>query len=130
MPLIPLLLCCLSCIGLYMQSLYFPSHSNQERMAFSVLIVLGYSFSQDVGYASDILHVLKLICFQFWSSELNRIDELRLSLIMRMLKTSHFSAKMNSLKEVSALSILSFCCRSLIAYSCVILSWFSFWQLW
>ncbi|XP_065183511.1 ubiquitin carboxyl-terminal hydrolase 24-like [Sycon ciliatum] len=59
--------------------------------------------NKHIGFLSDILHVLKLILYKFWKNELSTVDDLRLKTIMRMLKTPHFSAKMNSLREVSKL---------------------------
>lgn len=49
----------------------------------------------------DLLTTLKLLCMRLWHKEVNGVDELRLEVALKMLKTPHFNAKMNSLKEVS-----------------------------
>lgn len=38
---------------------------------------------------------------RLWHKEVPGVDELRLEVALKMLKTPHFNAKMNSLKEVS-----------------------------
>lgn len=38
------------------------------------------------------------------------VDDLRLDILLRMLKSPHFSAKMNSLKEVGLLHVGVFVC--------------------
>jgi len=50
---------------------------------------------------SDLLHTLKTLCLHCWSVEDSlKIDKLRLDTTLKMLKTPHFNAKMNALKEV------------------------------
>ena len=51
---------------------------------------------------SDLLHTLKILCLRCWSVEDSiKIDQLRLETTLKMLKTPHFNAKMNALKEVN-----------------------------
>ncbi|EPY84563.1 hypothetical protein CB1_000466001 [Camelus ferus] len=45
----------------------------------------------------------KLLCMRFQPDLVTVVDDLRLDILLRMLKSPHFSAKMNSLKEVTKL---------------------------
>ncbi|KAJ8306054.1 hypothetical protein KUTeg_016599 [Tegillarca granosa] len=56
-----------------------------------------------VGSVSDLLASMKLICRQMWPQHIDSLDDLRLDIALRMLKSPHFNAKMNSLKEVTKL---------------------------
>lgn len=47
------------------------------------------------------------------------VDDLRLDILLRMLKSPHFSAKMNSLKEVGLLHVGVFVC----AHACAWVGW-------
>uniref|UniRef100_A0A672TDQ5 Ubiquitin carboxyl-terminal hydrolase 24 n=1 Tax=Sinocyclocheilus grahami TaxID=75366 RepID=A0A672TDQ5_SINGR len=51
----------------------------------------------------ELLSAIKLLCMRFQRELVNIVDDLRLDILLRMLKTPHFSAKMNSLKEVTKL---------------------------
>uniref|UniRef100_A0A8C1F1V4 Ubiquitin carboxyl-terminal hydrolase 24 n=1 Tax=Cyprinus carpio carpio TaxID=630221 RepID=A0A8C1F1V4_CYPCA len=51
----------------------------------------------------ELLSAIKLLCMRFQRELVNVVDDLRLDILLRMLKTPHFSAKMNSLKEVTKL---------------------------
>ncbi|KTF88779.1 hypothetical protein cypCar_00041269, partial [Cyprinus carpio] len=51
----------------------------------------------------ELLSAIKLLCMRFQRELVNVVDDLRLDTLLRMLKTPHFSAKMNSLKEVTKL---------------------------
>ncbi|TSK58130.1 Ubiquitin carboxyl-terminal hydrolase 24 [Bagarius yarrelli] len=51
----------------------------------------------------DLLSAIKLLCMRFQRELVTVVDDLRLDILLRMLKTPHFSAKMNSLKEVTKL---------------------------
>ena len=55
---------------------------------------------QKVGYVSDLLASMKLLCMHIWPTDIDALDDLRLDVALRMLKSPHFNAKMNSLKEV------------------------------
>lgn len=56
---------------------------------------------------SDLLHTLKILCLRCWSVEDSmKIDQLRLDTTLKMLKTPHFNAKMNALKEVWCCCVL------------------------
>ena len=56
---------------------------------------------QEVGSVSVLLKTLKTVCLRVWSHEsAQKIDQVRLDITLRMLKTPHFNAKMNALKEV------------------------------
>ena len=56
--------------------------------------------SQAVGDVFDLLTTLKLLCMRLWQNNVSGVDELRLDVALKMLKSPHFNAKMNSLKEV------------------------------
>ncbi|XP_064607447.1 ubiquitin carboxyl-terminal hydrolase 24-like isoform X2 [Liolophura sinensis] len=56
-----------------------------------------------VGSVSDLLASMKLLCLNMLPNDVDSIDELRLNIALRMLKSPHFNAKMNSLKEVTKL---------------------------
>ncbi|XP_029106559.1 ubiquitin carboxyl-terminal hydrolase 24 isoform X1 [Scleropages formosus] len=51
----------------------------------------------------ELLSAIKLLCMRFQRDLVTVVDDLRLDILLRMLKTPHFSAKMNSLKEVTKL---------------------------
>lgn len=48
----------------------------------------------------ELLSAIKLLCMRFQTALVTVVDDLRLDTLLRMLKTPHFSTKMNSLKEV------------------------------
>ena len=48
----------------------------------------------------DLLTTLKLLCMRLWQNMVSGVDDLRLEVALKMLKSPHFNAKMNSLKEV------------------------------
>ncbi|NXT36642.1 UBP24 hydrolase, partial [Pelecanoides urinatrix] len=48
----------------------------------------------------ELLSGIKLLCMRFQPDLVTAVDDLRLDILLRMLKSPHFSAKMNSLKEV------------------------------
>lgn len=52
----------------------------------------------------DLLSAIKLLCMRFQRELVTVVDDLRLDTLLRMLKTPHFSTKMNSLKEVTSLN--------------------------
>ncbi|XP_060555692.1 ubiquitin carboxyl-terminal hydrolase 24-like isoform X1 [Ruditapes philippinarum] len=56
-----------------------------------------------VGSVSDLLASMKLLCMNIWPNDVEALDDLRLDIALRMLKSPHFNAKMNSLKEVTKL---------------------------
>ncbi|KAM9530104.1 ubiquitin carboxyl-terminal hydrolase 24 isoform 1-T1 [Salvelinus alpinus] len=51
----------------------------------------------------ELLSAIKLLCMRFQTTLVTVVDDLRLDTLLRMLKTPHFSTKMNSLKEVTKL---------------------------
>ncbi|XP_078801729.1 ubiquitin carboxyl-terminal hydrolase 24 isoform X1 [Oryzias latipes] len=51
----------------------------------------------------ELLSAIKLLCMRFQRELVAVVDDLRLDTLLRMLKTPHFSTKMNSLKEVTKL---------------------------
>ncbi|XP_038074652.1 ubiquitin carboxyl-terminal hydrolase 24-like isoform X2 [Patiria miniata] len=55
------------------------------------------------GSISDLLCTMKLLCQNFWVEDVSEVDDLRLEIALRMLKSPHFNAKMNSLKEITKL---------------------------
>ncbi|BFY99847.1 hypothetical protein BsWGS_02887 [Bradybaena similaris] len=56
-----------------------------------------------MGSVSDLLSSMKLLCLQMWPQDVDNLDDLRLEVTLRMLKSPHFNAKMNALKEVTKL---------------------------
>ncbi|KAM3914119.1 ubiquitin carboxyl-terminal hydrolase 24 isoform 1-T1 [Leptodactylus fuscus] len=56
-----------------------------------------------LGSIPELLSAIKLLCMRFQPDLVNVVDDLRLDILLRMLKSPHFSAKMNSLKEVTKL---------------------------
>ncbi|XP_076051171.1 ubiquitin carboxyl-terminal hydrolase 24-like isoform X2 [Oratosquilla oratoria] len=59
--------------------------------------------SQRIGCCYELLESVRLLCVQVWPSQVERTRELRMDMIIRMLKTPHFSARMNALKELGRL---------------------------
>ncbi|XP_064415907.1 ubiquitin carboxyl-terminal hydrolase 24 isoform X2 [Latimeria chalumnae] len=59
----------------------------------------------------ELLSAIKLLCMRFQPDLVTVVDDLRLDILLRMLKSPHFSAKMNSLKEVTKL--IEDSCKSL-----------------
>ena len=55
---------------------------------------------QRVSCVCDMLATMKLLCLAIWPDEVKKIDELRLKIVLSMLKSPHFNARMNALKEV------------------------------
>ncbi|KAK8401660.1 hypothetical protein O3P69_001054 [Scylla paramamosain] len=51
----------------------------------------------------DLLEAVRLLCASLWPEKVQRTSDLRLEMIIRMLKTPHFSARMNALKELARL---------------------------
>lgn len=56
--------------------------------------------SKKIRGVSNLLHAVKLLSSQLWPSDIECVDTLLLEVILRMLRTSHFNARMNGLKEV------------------------------
>lgn len=86
-------------------TLFFLSVPRQMPWPHSFLI-LSLSFQRLVSIP-DLLSAIKLLCMRFQRELVTVVDDLRLDTLLRMLKTPHFSTKMNSLKEVSAQTHLS-----------------------
>ena len=63
-----------------------------------------YFVFQKIGCVSELLASMKLLCIQMWPQHTDSLDDLRLEIAFRMLKSPHFNAKMNSLKEVGLFS--------------------------
>lgn len=66
---------------------------------FSRFMYVSFSLKRLVSIP-ELLSAIKLLCMRFQRELVNVVDDLRLDILLRMLKTPHFSAKMNSLKEV------------------------------
>ena len=49
--------------------------------------------SKEVTALSDLLAALKRLCVEFWPSNADDCDRLRLTVICRMLKTPHFNCR-------------------------------------
>ena len=56
-----------------------------------------------MGSVFDLLWSLKRLCHEMWQSEVKMVDELHLSVALRMLKAPHFNARMNALKQARLL---------------------------
>ncbi|XP_077972925.1 ubiquitin carboxyl-terminal hydrolase 24-like [Styela clava] len=56
-----------------------------------------------LGSVSELLTIMKLVYRELWSKDVSSVDELRLSVTLRMLRSPHFNAKMNALKELTKL---------------------------
>lgn len=57
--------------------------------------------SKHIGKSYELLLSAKIVCSELWQEHAERTDQLRLDLALRMLKCSHFNAKMNALIEVT-----------------------------
>ena len=57
---------------------------------------------QKAASVGDMLSTMKLICLRLSPDDVQQIDNLRFNVILRMLKSEHFNARMNALKEVSS----------------------------
>ena len=55
---------------------------------------------QKVGSICEMLSTAKLLCLALWPQEVASVDQLRLLIVLKMLKSPHFNARMNALKEV------------------------------
>lgn len=58
---------------------------------------------QKISSCYDLLEAVRLLCVSLWPEKVQRTSDLRLDIIIRMLKTPHFSARMNALKELARL---------------------------
>ncbi|KAG7165384.1 Ubiquitin carboxyl-terminal hydrolase 24-like 1 [Homarus americanus] len=58
---------------------------------------------QKIGSCYELLEAVRLLCVSLWPEKVQRTSDLRLEMIIRMLKTPHFSARMNALKELARL---------------------------
>eukprot|EP00795_Rhopilema_esculentum_P004483 gene4483-20726_t len=58
---------------------------------------------KEIGKVFDLLRTLKLLCQVLWKDKLSYLDELHLGTLLNMLKSAHYNARMNSLKEICKL---------------------------
>ncbi|XP_068228806.1 LOW QUALITY PROTEIN: ubiquitin carboxyl-terminal hydrolase 24-like [Palaemon carinicauda] len=58
---------------------------------------------QKIGSCYELLEAVRMLCVSLWPDEVQYTNDLRLKMIIRMLKTPHFSARMNALKELARL---------------------------
>lgn len=56
--------------------------------------------NKNIGSITDLLKAVKMLCVHLWPSEIVNTSSLCLDVILRMLKCSHFNARMNGLKEL------------------------------
>ncbi|XP_037071034.1 ubiquitin carboxyl-terminal hydrolase 24-like [Pollicipes pollicipes] len=56
---------------------------------------------KDAQAVLELLVTLKRLCCHLWTENENKITELQLSILVRMLKTPNFSTRMNALQEIS-----------------------------
>ena len=61
---------------------------------------------QKIGACYELLESLRSLCTALWPEDAPRTSELRLEMILRMLTTRHFSARMNALKVSSLATVL------------------------
>ncbi|MEQ2170516.1 hypothetical protein GOODEAATRI_001016 [Goodea atripinnis] len=66
---------------------------------------LNPSLVQRLVSIPELLSAIKLLCMRFQRELVAMVDDLRLDTLLRMLKTPHFSTKMNSLKEVMSKTV-------------------------
>ena len=64
------------------------------------MFIVSITGTQAVGDVFDLLTTMKFLCMRLWQSEIPGVDLMRLDVALKMLKSPHFNAKMNSLKEV------------------------------
>lgn len=55
---------------------------------------------QRIGSVCEMLGSIKLLRLSLWPEELAGTDEMRLEVVLRMLRSIHYNARMNALKEV------------------------------
>jgi len=67
---------------------------------------------QKAASVGDMLSTMKLICLRLSPDDVSQIDNLRFSVILRMLKAEHFNARMNALKEVGGGSGHFYCMQT------------------
>lgn len=79
-----------------------------------------FCFKQRLVSIPELLSGIKLLCMRFQPDLVTAVDDLRLDILLRMLKSPHFSAKMNSLKEVGW---LFFVCLCVCTRACVWVGW-------
>uniref|UniRef100_A0A673IBS6 Ubiquitin carboxyl-terminal hydrolase 24 n=1 Tax=Sinocyclocheilus rhinocerous TaxID=307959 RepID=A0A673IBS6_9TELE len=77
-------------------------NSSLVQVNFDSPVYVSFSLKRLVSIP-ELLSAIKLLCMRFQRELVNIVDDLRLDILLRMLKTPHFSAKMNSLKEVTKL---------------------------
>ena len=56
---------------------------------------------QKVGACYELLEAIHMTCVSLWPEEVPQTSKLRLETIIKMLKTPHFSARMNALRVCS-----------------------------
>ncbi|XP_069185948.1 ubiquitin carboxyl-terminal hydrolase 24 isoform X1 [Procambarus clarkii] len=78
---------------------------------------------QKIGSCYDLLEAVRLLCVSLWPEKVQRTSDLRLEMIIRMLKTPHFSARMNALKELARLIEDSERCHGNILDADIIQEW-------
>lgn len=78
---------------------------NSRNSKASVFPFLLFCFNQRLVSIPELLSGIKLLCMRFQPDLVTAVDDLRLDILLRMLKSPHFSAKMNSLKEVGLLFV-------------------------
>ncbi|XP_071548346.1 ubiquitin carboxyl-terminal hydrolase 24-like isoform X1 [Panulirus ornatus] len=78
---------------------------------------------QKIGACYELLEAVRLLCVSLWPDKVQHTSDLRLEMIIRMLKTPHFSARMNALKELARLIEDSERCRGNVIDADVIQEW-------
>lgn len=56
--------------------------------------------NKNIGSVTELLKAVKMLCVYLWPQEIASTSTLCLDVILRMLKCSHFNARMNGLKEL------------------------------
>ena len=66
-----------------------------ERTLYDIVWIL-----QSANTVFHLISTLRKICSAVWASRLEQIEQMHLSLLLKMIALPNFNAKMNSLKEV------------------------------
>ncbi|EEC12444.1 conserved hypothetical protein, partial [Ixodes scapularis] len=56
--------------------------------------------NKNIGSVTELLKAVKMLCVYLWPQEIATTSSLCLDVILRMLRCSHFNARMNGLKEL------------------------------
>jgi len=80
-------------------SYYYYYTRSKSGAVWHIVLMIHMQKAASVG---DMLATMKLICLRLSPDDVQQIDNLRFNVILRMLKSEHFNARMNALKEVGS----------------------------